>query len=75
MGSVYLVRDLTLDREVAIKLCLQELKATDAHFPHEAVRAAGYDGAVLGQKPGAIDRVIGSICRRRKSRRPSPTPR
>jgi len=31
-------------------LCLQELKATEAQFPHEAVRAAGYDGAVLGQK-------------------------
>jgi exodeoxyribonuclease III len=31
-------------------LCLQELKATEAQFPFEAVRAAGYDGVVLGQK-------------------------
>jgi exodeoxyribonuclease III len=31
-------------------LCLQELKATEAQFPFEAVRAAGYDGPVLGQK-------------------------
>src|SRR6476660_5642635 len=31
-------------------LCLQELKVTEAQFPHEAVRAAGYEPAVLGQK-------------------------
>ena len=31
-------------------VCLQELKATEAQFPFEAVRAAGYDGPVLGQK-------------------------
>lgn len=31
-------------------LCLQELKATESQFPFEAVRAAGYDGAVFGQK-------------------------
>ena len=31
-------------------LCLQELKATEAQFPFEAVRAAGYDGPILGQK-------------------------
>ena len=31
-------------------MCLQELKATEAQFPFEAVRAAGYDGPVLGQK-------------------------
>ncbi len=31
-------------------LCLQELKVTEAQFPFEAVRAAGYEAAVLGQK-------------------------
>ena len=31
-------------------LCLQELKATEAQFPFEAVRAAGYEAAVFGQK-------------------------
>ena len=31
-------------------LCLQELKATEAQFPFERLRAAGYDGAVFGQK-------------------------
>ena len=31
-------------------LCLQELKVTEAQFPLEAVRAAGYEAAVLGQK-------------------------
>jgi len=31
-------------------LCLQELKVTEAQFPHEAVRAAGYEPAVFGQK-------------------------
>jgi exodeoxyribonuclease III len=31
-------------------LCLQELKCTDAEFPLEAVRAAGYHAAVHGQK-------------------------
>ena len=31
-------------------VCLQELKATEAQFPFEAIRAAGYDGPVLGQK-------------------------
>jgi exodeoxyribonuclease-3 len=31
-------------------VCLQELKATEAQFPFERLRAAGYDGAVLGQK-------------------------
>src|SRR5687767_2272447 len=30
--------------------CLQELKATEAQFPFEAVKAAGYDVAVYGQK-------------------------
>lgn len=31
-------------------LCLQELKATEADFPFERVRAAGYEAAVHGQK-------------------------
>jgi exodeoxyribonuclease-3 len=31
-------------------LCLQELKATDEQFPLEAVREAGYEAAVAGQK-------------------------
>lgn len=31
-------------------LCLQELKATEAQFPFEPIRAAGYDVAVFGQK-------------------------
>ncbi len=31
-------------------LCLQELKATDEVFPHDAIREAGYHAAVHGQK-------------------------
>jgi exodeoxyribonuclease-3 len=31
-------------------VCLQELKCTDAEFPREAVREAGYHAAVHGQK-------------------------
>jgi len=31
-------------------LCLQELKMSEEKFPHEALRAAGYQAAVLGQK-------------------------
>lgn len=31
-------------------VCLQELKATEAQFPLERIRAAGYEGAILGQK-------------------------
>lgn len=31
-------------------LCLQELKTTDEKFPHEEIRAAGYQSAVYGQK-------------------------
>jgi len=31
-------------------LCLQELKATEAQFPFEAVREAGYEAVVSGQK-------------------------
>jgi exodeoxyribonuclease III len=31
-------------------MCLQELKVTEAQFPMDALRAAGYDVAVFGQK-------------------------
>lgn len=31
-------------------VCLQELKVTDAAFPYDAIRAAGYQAAVHGQK-------------------------
>ncbi len=31
-------------------VCLQELKVTDDAFPHDAIGAAGYHAAVLGQK-------------------------
>jgi len=31
-------------------LCLQELKLSDDKFPHEALREAGYEAAVFGQK-------------------------
>lgn len=31
-------------------LCLQELKVTDAEFPHAQIEAAGYRAAVFGQK-------------------------
>ena len=31
-------------------LCLQELKLTDDKFPHDALRAAGYECAAFGQK-------------------------
>jgi exodeoxyribonuclease-3 len=31
-------------------LCLQELKVTESQFPMDALRAAGYDVAVFGQK-------------------------
>lgn len=31
-------------------LCLQELKMTDDKFPHDALRAIGYEAAVFGQK-------------------------
>lgn len=39
-----------LDREAPDVLCLQELKTPDDQFPSEAVEAAGYHAAVLGQK-------------------------
>lgn len=31
-------------------LCLQELKCLEEHFPHEELKAAGYQAAVFGQK-------------------------
>ena len=31
-------------------LALQELKLTDDKFPHDALREAGYEAAVFGQK-------------------------
>lgn len=31
-------------------LCLQELKSTDEKYPHQEIRAAGYESAVYGQK-------------------------
>jgi exodeoxyribonuclease III len=39
-----------LEAERPDVLCLQELKATEAQFPFEAVREAGYEAAVSGQK-------------------------
>lgn len=39
-----------LDAQRPDVLCLQELKATEAQFPFETVRAAGYDAAIFGQK-------------------------
>ncbi len=39
-----------LDAQRPDVVCLQELKATEAQFPMDALRAAGYDVAVLGQK-------------------------
>jgi len=39
-----------LAREQPDVLCLQELKVVDGDFPHEAVRAAGYEAVTFGQK-------------------------
>lgn len=39
-----------LDRAKPDVACLQELKATDAQFPEEALRAAGYGAVWRGQK-------------------------
>ena len=39
-----------LGREKPDVLCLQELKVVDDDFPHEAVRAAGYEAVTYGQK-------------------------
>ena len=37
-------------REQPDVLCLQELKVVDGDFPHDAVRAAGYEAVTFGQK-------------------------
>jgi exodeoxyribonuclease-3 len=39
-----------LAREQPDVLCLQELKVVDGEFPHDAVRAAGYEAVTFGQK-------------------------
>jgi len=39
-----------LAREQPDVLCLQELKVVDGDFPHESVRAAGYEAVTFGQK-------------------------
>ena len=39
-----------LAREQPDLLCLQELKVVDGDFPHDAVRAAGYEAVTFGQK-------------------------
>ena len=39
-----------LGREQPDVLCLQELKVVDGDFPHEAVRAIGYEAVTFGQK-------------------------
>jgi exodeoxyribonuclease III len=39
-----------LGREKPDALCLQELKCEESKFPFEAIRGAGYQAAVLGQK-------------------------
>jgi exodeoxyribonuclease-3 len=39
-----------LAREQPDVACLQELKVVDGDFPHEAVRAAGYEAVTFGQK-------------------------
>ena len=39
-----------LSREQPDVLCLQELKVVDEDFPHDAVRAAGYEAVTFGQK-------------------------
>ena len=39
-----------LGREQPDVLCLQELKVVDGDFPHDAVRAAGYEAVTFGQK-------------------------
>ena len=39
-----------LGREQPDALCLQELKVVDDDFPHDAVRAAGYEAVTFGQK-------------------------
>ncbi len=39
-----------LGREQPDVVCLQELKVVDGDFPHETVRAAGYEAVTYGQK-------------------------
>ena len=39
-----------LGREQPEVVCLQELKVVDDDFPHDAVRAAGYEAVTFGQK-------------------------
>ncbi len=39
-----------LSREQPDVLCLQELKVVDEDFPHEAIRAGGYEAVTFGQK-------------------------
>ena len=39
-----------LAREAPDVLCLQETKVEDAGFPHDALRAAGYEVAIFGQR-------------------------
>jgi len=39
-----------LEREAPDALCLQEIKAMEETFPFDAVREAGYEAAVYGQK-------------------------
>ena len=69
-----------LERHAPDALCLQELKCRDEHFPHDAVRAAGYHAAVFGQKtyngvailaraePGDVRRGIGDAVDRGQAR-------
>jgi exodeoxyribonuclease III len=39
-------------------VCLQELKATDAEFPQDAIQRAGYDAIWRGQKTGDFGNAI-----------------
>lgn len=39
-----------LDRESPDYLCLQELKCTEGNYPFEAIKNAGYESAMFGQK-------------------------
>ena len=51
-----------LERHRPDALCLQELKVTDADFPFDEIRAAGYEAVVHGQKTyngvGLLARVM-----------------
>lgn len=60
-----------LERHPVEVLCLQELKVTDADFPRDELREAGYEAAVYGQRayngvailsretPGDVERGLG----------------